>query len=279
MIIVADSGSTKTDWAILNKNQQIVFKTKGINPLFLEKEEVAKDIISNFPKGLMVENIESIFFYGPGCSTKARSLIVEEALRLVFLNAKTVVESDLLGAARALFQKERGIACILGTGSNSGLYDNGRIEENILSTGFILGDEGSGAHMGLELVKQYINQKLERETQLKFQEAYQLSIEQIIDKVYKQAYPNRFLASFSPFIVQNIKDPVICAIVEKSFADFFDLHILPYQEAQNLPISFVGSIAYHFKSIIVGLVEKHNLQLGGIVQKPIDDLVKYHINN
>lgn len=279
MIIVADSGSTKTDWAIITKNQQIEFNTQGINPLFLEKEEVSKDIISNFPKELQVENIESIFFYGPGCSTKARSIIVEEALQLVFLKAKIVVESDLLGAARALFQKEKGIACILGTGSNSGLYNNGRIIENILSTGFILGDEGSGAHMGLELVKKYINQKLERETQVKFQETYQLSVEQIIDKVYKQAYPNRFLASFSPFLVQNIEDPIISGIVEKSFADFFDLHILPYQEAQNLPISFVGSIAFHFKSIIVELVQKHKLQLGKVVQKPIADLVKYHTNN
>jgi len=276
MIIVADSGSTKTDWVVIAKHQEIDFSSKGINPLFLDKDDVIDDISNNFPTNISVKDVEFIFFYGPGCSTDARSKIVEEVLKSVFINAEILVESDLLGAARSLFQKGEGIACILGTGSNSGVYKNNEIVENIPSTGFILGDEGSGAQMGLELIKKYINQQLENSVYVKFDKKYSLPLEDVIDKVYKQAYPNRFLASFAPFLSQNIQEESIRKIVERSIDDFFVLHILPYKQVQNLEVSFVGSVAYNFRTIIEDLAKKYKLKLGKISQKPIFDLVKYH---
>ena len=276
MIIVADSGSTKTDWVVIANHQKIAFNSKGINPLFLDKDDVIDDISNNFPTNISVKDVEFIFFYGPGCSTDARSKIVEEVLKSVFINAEILVESDLLGAARSLFQKGEGIACILGTGSNSGVYKNNEIVENIPSTGFILGDEGSGAQMGLELIKKYINQQLENSVYVKFDKKYSLPLEDVIDKVYKQAYPNRFLASFAPFLSQNIQEESIRKIVERSIDDFFVLHILPYKQVQNLEVSFVGSVAYNFRTIIEDLAKKYKLKLGKISQKPIFDLVKYH---
>ena len=233
MIIIADSGSSKTDWIILDKDKKIEFKTKGINPFFLSNKDVIEDINRALPKELNVDLIQTVHFYGPACSTAERCAIVKSPLKSVFKNAEVNIESDLLASARALFQKERGIACILGTGSNSGLYDGKSIIDNITSTGYILGDEGSGANLGLELVKKYINHELGKDLEDKFFETYNLTPEQIIDKVYKGDYPNRFLASFSPFISENLTNASIKEIAEVSFSRFLDIHVLPYANAEK----------------------------------------------
>ncbi len=276
MIVVADSGSTKTDWIIFDDLTRMEFKTKGINPFFLDNEQVKTDILKQFPKQIDIQSIEYVHFYGPACSTIERCQMVQLPLNSVFPKANITVKSDLLGAARALFQKETGIACILGTGSNSGLYNGDDIVENITSTGYILGDEGSGAHLGLELVKKIINHQIEKEIEDLFYKEYQLSAEQIIDKVYKGSYPNRFLANFTPFINKHINLPSIYKIVEASFSDFIDIHILPYPNSQDKPIACVGSIAFHFKELLQKITLKKNLNISKIISKPIYDLAKYH---
>ena len=276
MIIIADSGSTKTDWIIFNDTQKENFKTKGINPFFLDKKAVELDILSHFPKNIKRNSVKAVYFYGPACSTSERCQIVEAALSPVFSNAQVFVDSDLTGAARALFQKKSGIACILGTGSNSGLYNGERIIENITSTGYILGDEGSGAHLGLELVKKFINHQLEPEIENAFFKYYNLSAEQIIDRVYKGEYPNRFLAHFAPFIKENLNQPSIHKIAYHSFLSFIEIHVLPYKNSQKEPIAMVGSIAFYFKDLIYEIAKEKNLNIGKILSHPISDLAQYH---
>jgi len=276
MILIADSGSTKTDWIIIDKANSYPFQTKGINPFFLDASLVKKDILNNFPSQLDIHSIKSVFFYGPGCSSTERCAIVEQPLNNIFKSATIKINTDLLGAARALFQKEKGIACILGTGSNSGLYNGNIITENIPSTGYILGDEGSGAKLGLELIKLFINKQLDTNTENLFIETYNLTLEQIIDKVYRQSYPNRFLASFTPFILKNIKNTTINKIVKKSFSDFINLHILPYSNAKTTNIAFVGSVAYYFKNTIEEIALEKNIRITKYEQKPILELAKYH---
>ena len=276
MIVIADSGSTKTDWVVLHENSSLHFKTQGINPFFLQKDEVIHQLTKAFPKDLQPNLVERLYFYGPACSTDERCVIVANPLKAFFTKAQVHVESDLLGSARALFQDEEGIACILGTGSNSGLYNGQEIIENITSTGFILGDEGSGAHLGLELAKKYINHQLETETEQLFFDTFNLSAEQIIDKVYKSPYPNRFLASLSPFIYNHIHISSLRQIAENSFSDFIDLHILPYRNAKNSPIACVGSVAYYYQDVIKEIAQKKGLTISQIVQKPIQDLIRFH---
>lgn len=276
MIIIADSGSTQTDWVILKDEQQIGFSTQGINPLFLDNKSVINDIETHFPKDIDVKLIEQVYFYGPGCGTKERRQLVESPLKSIFPNANIQVETDLLGAARALFQK--GIACILGTGSNSGYYDGDNMHEQTHSLGYILGDEGSGANLGLQLIKHFLNHRLEERTEELFLKEYQLSAEQIIDKVYRQPYPNRFLASFAPFVNSNLDDKNIRRFTEQSFSDFIDLHILPYPKEQRKSVAFVGSVAYYFKDLLEELALKKGLKISKIVKSPINDLAGYYIN-
>ena len=277
MIVVADSGSTKTDWLILSNTKDIEFKTKGINPFFLDKNDVKADILAQFPSNVKITQIDTVYFYGPACSTPERCNIVHTALETIFSKAQIFVDSDLTGAARALFQNKSGIACILGTGSNSGLYDGKNIIDNITSTGYILGDEGSGAHLGLELIKKIINHQLEESTEELFYKTYNLSPEQIIDKVYKEPYPNRFLASFAPFISKNIDAiPSLKKIASDSFTAFIDIHVLPYKNAQSEPIALVGSIAFYFKDLIQEIASQKKLRITKIISNPIYDLAKYH---
>ncbi len=276
MIIIADSGSTKTDWIIIDGRNQVNFETKGINPFFLDEQFVIEEIKSNFPKGYSLNQIEEVYFYGPGCSTEERCNIVNHPIKAVFNNAKISIESDLLAAARAVFQKKRGIVCILGTGSNSGLYNGSVIVDNIRSTGYILGDEGSGANLGLTLIKQFLNQQLSKNVEDLFISNFNLTVDQIIDKIYRQDYPNRFLASLAPFLKQNIHIPEINRIVEKSFLEFFDWHVLPYQNVKNESIVFVGSISVEFKDQIEFIAKSKGLRILKYLKNPIQELAYYH---
>lgn len=276
MILVADSGSTKTDWAVLNQESKTFFKTQGVNPLFLDANNIQQEISQNCPTQIDKLLIKEVHFYGPACSTQERCLIVKQLLIKLFPNSNIKVESDLLATARALFQKESGIACILGTGSNSGYYNGEILIEKTFSTGYILGDQASGANLGLELIKKYINHELPKNIEILFHKKYQLTIPEIIDRVYKGEYPNRFLASFAPFLHENINEPEIKAIVDYSFSRFLDLHILPYPEAKTQDIAFVGSVAYYFSELIKDLANKKGLSISKIIKEPIQDLLKFH---
>jgi N-acetylglucosamine kinase-like BadF-type ATPase len=276
MVLIADSGSTKTHWSVLSGTDVLkeVF-TKGINPFYQSEAEICHEIELNLMPELKDFHIDGVFFYGAGCSFPEKKLMVSAAIGVHFKDVVIEVESDLLGAARALFQKEKGIACILGTGSNSCLYDGESIVENVSPLGFILGDEGSGAVLGKLLVADCLKNQLPVELKDKFLLQYELTPAIILENVYKKAFPNRFLAKFTPFLLQNIEQPSIFNIVYDSFDAFFVRNVMQYP-LDGYKVGLVGSVGYYFRDTLEIVASERNIVLSEIVQSPMAGLVKYH---
>jgi N-acetylglucosamine kinase-like BadF-type ATPase len=276
MILIADSGSTKTDWCVLDN--AVVLKhvyTKGINPFYQTQEEIAIEIEINLVPELKDLNIQKIYFYGAGCSFPEKKQLVISALISHFNKADIEVESDLLGAARALFASNDGIACILGTGSNSCFYNGTEIVENVSPLGFILGDEGSGAVLGKTLIADCLKNQLTPKLKDKLLSDYKLTPAIILDNVYKQAFPNRFLAKLTPFILEHIDEPSIFNIVYDSFDAFFVRNVMQY-DFENKKVGFVGSIAFHFRDTLEIVASERGIAISEIVQSPMNGLVEYH---
>lgn len=286
MILIADSGSTKTIWylspnpsPIGEGNKAVRFTTSGFNPFFWTTPDIVNEIKRKCPRNIIhhPSSIKHIFFYGSGCSSPARNKIISLALKKVFPKAKAEVRHDLMGAARALFGNEKGIACILGTGSNSCLYDGKEIIKRIGGIGYVLGDEGGGAHIGLALIKALLNDELPENIQKKFLKEYAISKSKIIESVYNKKHPNRFLAIFAKFIRTHIDNAFLRALVHNCFEQFVDKHICKYENHKQIPVGFVGSIAFHFKDILTETAKEKNIILNKIIKSPIDELVKYHL--
>ena len=275
MKLIADSGSTKTDWLLLDKDKKISFQTGGINPLFLTEENIKKEIQKAFPADVSFSDIRALYFYAAGCSTKERCFSLQQLLQTIFTKAEISTESDLLGAARALFQHEKGLACILGTGSNSCVYDGKEIVQNVTSLGYILGDEGSGAHIGKNFLIALLNNELPQEVLSDFEKEFSLEAEEIVQQLYTADYPSRFLASFAPFVAKHLQITAVANIVEESFALFFKHQIDKYKY-QNLPIAFVGSIAWNFQTQLSKELQKRNFEAPLYLSKPIEKLAEYH---
>jgi N-acetylglucosamine kinase-like BadF-type ATPase len=276
MFLIADSGSTKTDWCLCDSSDKQHFVTSGINPFFVEKEEIIAILQKELP--LPVADVSEVAFYGAGCTSEKQPW-VKEALSQYFETDKVEVHSDLSGAARALCQDEEGIACILGTGSNSCYYDGEDIQENIPPLGFILGDEGSGAVLGKKLLAGLFKNQLSRPLNIEFQYTYRISVAEVIDKVYRHPFPNRYLAGFAPFIASHIHFAEMMQLVEDSFSEFITRNLLQYSKTRELPVHFTGSIAWHFKNNLENVLRKHQLQTGKIVKSPVDGLVEYHLKD
>lgn len=276
MILIADSGSTKTNWCLTDKQQLICeIDSAGINPYFQSHEDIRNELSSIVPH-LKVETnkIEAIYFYGAGC-TSEKIEVVRNAIEKNFETKHIEVGSDLLGAARGICGKEAGIACILGTGSNSCFYNGSEIEQNISPLGFILGDEGSGAALGKHLVGDLLKNMLPTTLKEKFFAQFNLTPAKIIEKVYRQPFPNRFLAGLSPFLAENIQEPAIYQLVLNNFKSFFDRNVKNY-DYQNYTVNFVGSIAFHYKNIVVEAAKQSDIRLGCIEKSPMIGLVNYH---
>ncbi len=274
--LIADSGSTKTQWVLTNGSDILIETfTKGINPFFQDATSIAEEI-KNGLIPMIDKNIpDKILFYGAGCAFPDKKKIVADGIQSNFTASQIFVESDLLGAARALLQHNEGIACILGTGSNSCYYDGKEIVQNVSPLGFILGDEGSGAVLGKTLVADILKNQLPDEIKTRFSEQYKMGAADILDKVYKQPFPNRFLASFAPFLSENIDHPDIRKMVLKNFEAFFVRNVLQYKKPL-LTVSFTGSVAVHFNSVLVEAAENLDLQIGKIEQSPLPGLIQYH---
>lgn len=222
MILIADSGSTKTDWRLISEKEEVKsVSTPGINPFYQTEEEIENQISTLLYPELMGFSVKKIFFYGAGCAFEDKKQIVKNAISVSFPKAQIEIESDLLAAARGLFLKEKGIACILGTGSNSCFYDGKNIIHNVSPLGFILGDEGSGAVLGKKFAADCLKNQLPEKLKDKFLKQYDLTPAQIIESVYKKPFPNRFLAQFTRFLSENIAEPSIYNIVFDSFTEFF----------------------------------------------------------
>jgi glucosamine kinase len=275
-ILIADSGSTKTQWCLLQSNKKKMIATQGISPYFLNDESLTTILTKELlPKtGTIV--IDEIFYYGTGCSNHANVSLIKRALKKVFKTAKVSVEHDLLGAAKALCGNEKGIACILGTGSNSCFYNGKRVVKNSPGLGFILGDEGSGTHLGKKVLQHYLYKTFDAELTDKFEAKYPHDVDDMLDSVYKKPMANRFLSSFVPFLIENRGHYMIENIIEDSINDFFFNHIYKYRESWSLPINFIGSVAFGFKDVLKQMCSDYELKLGTVIKSPMDGLVKYH---
>jgi N-acetylglucosamine kinase-like BadF-type ATPase len=276
MILIADSGSSKTSWLLLKDGISQACQTSGINPFFQSEEEIYRLLSANFL--LEKKEIREIWFYGAGCSNADKSSVVHHALERYFHPQRISVESDLLGAARSLCGHKPGIAAILGTGSNSCYYDGKTIVKQVSPLGYVLGDEGSGAVLGKQLVSDILKRQLPEHIIARFKQTYQLTTDEILNNVYKQSFPNRYLAKFSVFLYENKTEESIRQLVKRSFVDFFVRNIRHYHEASSLPVHFTGSIAWYFQPILKEAAAEAGFRIGRITKEPMAGLIKFHSN-
>ena len=278
MILIADSGATKTDWCIgKHTTDAQIIHTQGINPFHQTREHIAQVLREELlPQLGKAETISHIFFYGAGC-TPEKSILVKEELQALFLHTLIDVQSDLLGAARSLCGKEKGIACILGTGSNSCEYDGEKITANVSPLGYILGDEGSGATLGKRLTGDCLKHQLPEEICSLFLEYTGLTPAQIIDKVYRQPQANRFLASLTPFLSKHRNIPEIQELLISCFSDFFRRNVMQYSSHTNCEVHFTGSIAWYFQEEVKEAAQSLDICTGKFIKNPINGLMFYHL--
>ncbi len=279
-MIIADSGSTKTHWKLLdNKSVIAEFSTQGLNPYYCNPDTYKIALMHSFPTEYNANEVGKVYFYGAGCSSLEMADMVKTGLNHFFQNAILAVSTDVLAAAHALFGKDEGIVIILGSGSNVGYYNGERLEHKTPSLGYALGDEGSGAYLGKELIRSWQYNELPKELSLQLQQEYPFSISQILKKIYFEPFPSRFLASFIPFIERNSDHQFINKLVDNAFEIFIHHHLLKYENFRHLPIGVVGSVGAIFQRNLVQIIEKHGGHLLRIVRYPIDELVNYHLEN
>lgn len=279
-ILIADAGSSKIDWVLLSETGERInnVTTLGLNALLAERDE----IVATFGKvaeKLGSGNVPSeVHYYGAGCATPEICNKIKDAISEVWPAEEIQVSSDLLGAARSLFGNESGVACILGTGSNSCLYDGSTIKTNIPSLGFILGDEGSGAALGKRLVADAFKGHLPKPIRDQFMKTYELSLADILEYTYRKPAANRFLASLVPFMKDHLWNPYIYSLVLEEFSQFLKRNVAMYEGARSLPLAFTGSIAWHFSDILKEAADRQGFKVDKITQSPIEGLITYHSN-
>jgi len=278
MRLLAESGSTKTDWCLAESgDKRYYFTTGGLNPSFYDEEVVNAILQKALPADLPYEDVQAVFFYGAGCSSEGRKERVRKGLALFFPNAVVQVDHDLMASARALCGDEKGIATILGTGSNACLFDGQHIKRQSGGIGFILGDEGSGSDLGKRFLRAYFYGELPLAILKAFEDRYAPDKDEIIDRVYQQPHPNQYLASYAEFINAQLEQPFMERLVTNAFEAFVESHVIKLSENSGLPVHSVGSIAYHFQPLLEAVLNKKGLSLGRIIVKPIEPLVDYHV--
>lgn len=276
-ILLADCGSTKANWCLVTGTKRRFLSTQGMSPYFLNSTQMAQILSSELVPGLRgKDSPDTIYFYGTGCSNPQNIRIVRHALRSAFPDARLEISHDLMGAARATCGHEGGIACILGTGSNSGYYNGYRILKNSPGLGYILGDEGSGAYLGRKVLQYYLYQTFDGDLKTAFDRQFATDRIEILDQVYKKPMANRYLASFAPFLSENRGHYMVENILEDGLNDFFFQHIFRYAESWTRPIHFVGSIAWVFRDILAGILSLHQLEPGKILASPLEGLIPFH---
>lgn len=279
MILIADSGSTKTDWAgfSLDKKEYAAFRSQGYNPNYISADKIAEDILANLPESIDRFAVEEIYFYGAGV-TPMQYPFMQACLQSVFVNAKTIqIAMDTLASCRALLGSEPGFAAILGTGANTCLYDGLNETLNVDSCGFILGDEGSGGYLGKRLITDYIRHSMPEKVYDLLTEALGMSNEELIDTIYTKPYPNRFCAQYAKFIREHIEfDPYFQNLVNDAFHKFFDRIVTHYPAYQSYTFNAVGSVAYHFWKYLEPVVKEYGMAPGRILQAPMEGLIEYH---
>jgi N-acetylglucosamine kinase-like BadF-type ATPase len=279
MIIIADSGSTKTDWCIVESRENIQrVTTEGTNPVFQSCEEIEAVIDKGLSPYLNGTAVDAVYFYGAGCGSADKITAVRKAVGdMLNVTGEIAVCSDMLAAARALCGREKGIACIMGTGSNSCFYDGNVITDNVSPLGFILGDEGSGACLGKLLVGNILKGQMEKEICESFNERFRLTTAEIIERVYRRQFPNRFLASLSPFILENIGNSGVHDMVLESFKSFITRNVMHY-DYKSYKTSFTGSVAFYYSDILKEAANETGITVGDITKSPLEGLLTFHAN-
>ena len=277
MILIAESGSTRTEWAIIDRDYIVGHEfTEGINPYFQSRREISHSVRLGLPESFFKKRYEKVYFYGAGCTTADRKGLINASLVAQF-KSPIEVESDLLAAARGLFKDESGIACILGTGSNSCLYDGKNIIQNVKSLGYVLGDEGSGAVMGRIFLADCLKELAPKDIIELFYEKFRITADDALESVYSRPFPNRFLSTISFFLNEHIENEYIYNLVYSNFRNFFIRNIFQY-DYKNYPIRFVGSVAHIYNDVLTEVAKEFNIEISKTVESPMSGLVDFHTN-
>ncbi len=282
-ILIADCGATKAEWCLIKngpkdssrRKKKTIF-TQGISPYFLNTEQIKDLLEKELLPALKNTEIDEIFYYGTGCANPANAKSVKKAIQKIFKNSKIEVTHDLMAAARALCGNNKGISCILGTGSNSCFYNGKKIVKNSPGLGYVLGDEGSGAYLGKKVIQHYLYETFDSELKGRFELTYKTTASEILENVYKKPLPNRYLASFTKFLADNRGHYMIENIIEDGLNDFFFNHLCKYKEVWKLPVNFIGSVAFGFKDVLQQLCGSYEFELGKVMKNPMEGLVTYH---
>lgn len=275
MILIADSGATKVDWRCIRPDGSMVeIQTEGINAVFMTSEQIV-DLLRTQLLPQLGPDVKEVYFYAAGVVSAELSKNLAECFDAVFPGCSCVAESDILAAARALCGNKPGIACILGTGANTCFYDGEKVTKNVRAGGFILGDDGSGAVIGKHFISDFVKGLLPKEIEDEFVKRYGYEYKDIVQKVYREALPSRFLASFSPFINEFRSHPHIAKLLRRCFDDFFERNIAQYDYANN-SVNLVGSVAHYYRDILEESAAAHGMKIGRIMKSPITGLVEYH---
>ncbi|MEJ7913193.1 MAG: N-acetylglucosamine kinase [Chitinophagaceae bacterium] len=279
VILLADSGATKAEWVLINNSKKKTLYTQGISPYFLTTPEIIDLLQKELAPKLGKVGIDAIFYYGTGCANPDNAKSVKKALGKVFPGAKIDVQTDLVAAARALCRHQKGLACILGTGSNSCYYNGRKIVKNSPGIGYVLGDEGSGAYLGKQVLQHYFYKTYDEDLAARFDAMFATNAVEILDHVYKKPLPNRYLASFALFLAQNRDHYIVENIIYDGLNDFFWQHLSKYGEVWNTPVNFVGSVAYGFRDVLGELCTSYGFELGVVLKAPMPGLIKFHTLN
>src|SRR6185369_10441652 len=274
--LIADSGATKAEWCLVTGSKKKTIFTQGISPYFLNSDQVYDVLLKELCPNLKKTAIDEIYFYGTGCANPDNAKMIRRTIQKIYPKASIQVTHDLMAAARALCGNEKGIACILGTGSSVCYYDGKKIVHNRPGLGFALGDEGSGAYLGKKVLQYYLYETFDEGLRAKFDAKYTTTRMEILENVYKRPLPNRYLAGFAIFLAENRGHYMIENILEDGLNDFFFTHLTKYKETSMLPVSFVGGVAYGFKDVLKELCNRYEFKIGKILKNPMEGLVEYH---
>ncbi len=276
MKLIIDSGSTKMGWILLDGQEvKAHFVTKGFNPNYSDIQTL-ESLVETCHGASLPKDIQSIHYYGTGCGNEQNCQLIKDVFQRHFPQAEITVTHDLMAACHALLGHEKGIACILGTGSNACVYDGENITERAVSLGYLVGDEGSGMHVGREVVKSYFYGFMPDDLRTQFELAYRLDLKGFIGNLYHCDQPSRYLASFARFAGEHQYNPYIKALVGQCFNDFIRAFVLRFDDCKSLKVSFVGSVAYHFQTILKEALEAYKMTLGEVMASPSDGLVRYY---
>lgn len=276
MILIADSGSTKTDWLLIQNNNNTYITTSGINAYYMSSEMIIDMLKKELLPLIPYEQVKSIYFYGSGCSTESKCGKMSTIFNLLFNKPSIEINHDMLAAARALFGDKQGIACILGTGSNSCVYDGTKITRQMVSLGYFFGDEGSGTHMGKLLITDYLRGEMASNISDKLSNEFNLSLEVVLDNIYNKSSPNKFLSSFAPFILENSDDVYIRKLIASSFDEFLKMGVMKFTGYKEMEVNFVGSIALHFQEILRSVASSRGIHINKVQKSVIDGLKDFH---